>query len=230
MSTVKIQTQFDEGLQKLRPSLFCLADKLWNAYDDKNWNLLIGDDTSGRLVTRFARLALTNAGIRIPTHYIAASKSVHHLKPLDTFDMYARHITNDLHPRALLITESTSKEPNSLRFTHGVVGPHCQLLDMAVLGLRQAALAPLEELGSVYYGHIEDKSLQTAVWQTFENPTGESEIQSARSAPLTNLQLNPNLAEAHAKRSSNTEYGNLFVYAYERMDKMADEWAESRLG
>lgn len=225
-SPEEIQLRFESGLQTLRPTLFSFADQLVEGYYERRWELLIGDDTSGRLVTHFTRLALVQAGIAIPTKYIAASKSAYDIKPYDSFDMYAQYITEGLNPRGLIVTESIGVEATSLRFTHRVLAPYCETLDLAILGARAQPLAELGRIaGALYCGSIENREVQRAIWQTFENPTGETDIEAAWSGPLTNLTMNPDISRGDAMRLPDATYRALAHYAYERMTGLATEWA-----
>jgi hypothetical protein len=223
-----IQQRFESGLQALKPSLFNLADQLARAYEQQQWGLLIGDDTSGRLVTRFARLALREVGVVIPARYIAASKTINNRKPYATFDAYAKYITGDAYPRALIVTESISRAANSMRFIHGVLKPYCQTLDMAILSGRSQPLSDLEEVGVVYYGAMEIRDIHIAVRQTFENPTNETDMDKMWSGPLTNLTANLDTSRGDAMRLPDAVYRSLAHLAYSKMGELAQEWSNIR--
>jgi hypothetical protein len=226
-SSHEIQTRFEDGIDVLKPYLFHLADQVVDAYEQKQWNLLIGDDTSGRLVTRFVRLALAQTGVIIPTRYIAASKTVHHLKPFQIFSTYAQQITNPPteNTQGLIVTESISRKATSLSFIYDLLARYCQTLDTAILGARQQPLEQLGKRGAVYCGGIENKALQTGVWQALENPTAEKNIDDAWSGPLTNLVVNMDTSSAVARRLPDTTYRSLASLAYRRMNDLAVEWA-----
>lgn len=224
LSPENIQKRFESGLEILRPTLFHFADKLVGAYSQRRWNLLIGDDTSGRLVTRFARLALKQVGIIIPTRYIAASKSVNTLKPDATFDAYAKHLAGDPPTRGLIITETVGKEASSISFAHRVLKPYCKTLDIAALGIRAQSLTKLEHIHNIYWGSKEVSSVQRAIWQTFENPTAETDIDKAWSGPLTNLVTNFDTSQATAMKMPDKTYQDLTRLAYKSMDALALEW------
>jgi broad specificity phosphatase PhoE len=224
----EIYPRFEEGLAKIKPHLFNLANRLVEAYDQKQWNLLIGDDTSARPVVRFARRVLRHAGITMPVHYITASKTAQRVKPHGVFDEYARHIVQHIEaPRGLIITESISDQATSLSFTHDVLAPYFQTLDMAILGARREPLSQLEARGAVYYGALQNKPLQVAIWEAFENPIGEVREEDGWSGPLTNLLPNFNHL-AYARGFNNPLYTSLASTVYNRMNELADEWAAQR--
>jgi hypothetical protein len=203
--------------------LFRLAGELLDAYNERQWNLLIGDDTSGRLPARFVRKVLAETGVVVPTRYIAASRSVNASKTPGAYDRYAKAITyNGGEPvRGLLITESAGDGLGSLHFTHDVLKPHCETLDSAIVASRGT---PDAGLGEVYLGApAGDETALHAVWTTFEHP-----LQTRRgeqwSGALTNLDRSTHPDRGDATRATETAYRGLAHYCYERMDALAVEF------
>jgi hypothetical protein len=222
-SPEKARNHFDAGLEACKPMLFELAGKLLDAYDARQWNLLIGDDTSGRLPARFVRKVLAETGIAVPTRYIAASRSVNASKVPGTYNHYAQAITasNGEPVRGLLITESAGEGLGSLHFTHDVLAPYCESLDSAIVASRGT---PDAGLGEVYLGApAGDETALHAVWTTFEHP-----LQTRRgeqwSGALTNLDRNADPARGDAALAAETTYRGVARYCYGRMDALAVEF------
>lgn len=225
-SPEKLQKQFDPRLEQCKPYLFHLANQLVDAYPDRKWNMLIGDDTSGRLPTRFVRKVFEGAGIQIPTRYIAASSSVNHAKPRETYDQYAKALAaNAAEPvRGLIVSESGGTF-GSLNFTHSVLAPHFDTLDTAVAVAR---ISPGANLGQTYTGaEVGDETAMNAIWTAFEHP-----LQTRRgpqwSGPLTNLDRNQDPERADARRTDDKTYRSLAQYCFARMDTLATEYWMTR--
>jgi hypothetical protein len=189
--------------------------------------MIIGDDTSGRLPARFVRQVFNKAGIKIPTRYIAASRSVSSTKMPGTYEAYAKDVTEQVgrKPRGLLVTESAGETLGSIRYTHELIRPHCESLDTAIVASRGN---PIPELGKVYTGAaIGDEAALHSVWETFEHP-----LQTRRgqqwSGALTNLERSSDPTRGDAQLTNRTAYRGVAKYCYGRMDTLAAEYATAR--
>lgn len=135
-------------------------------------------------------------------HY-AASKSVHHIKPYESFTAYARYITENSNPNALIITESIGKQATSLRFTHEVLAPYCNILDVAILGARAQPLPELKKIAVPY---------TAGAW----------------SGPLTNLEANPDISRGDASGTAKYDIPGIGSSCIRKDGDLALEWAEHR--
>lgn len=221
-----ILNRFEAGLDDVQPYLFGMTDALMADYPERKWNLLVGDDTSARLVVRFVRLAFLYAGHSVPTRYIAASSSVNQGKPRGTYDRYAqRLVQNAEEPRALLVTEAAGETLGSVRFAHALLNPHCVSLDTAIVASR--GVPSTDDLGRVYCGAVRDERAMNAVWRAFENPT-DAPAEQAWSGALNNLDRNSNSWQGHAKGTSQTAYRRLARHCYLRMNDLAKAYQATR--
>ncbi|HSX34517.1 MAG TPA: hypothetical protein VLF62_02635 [Candidatus Saccharimonadales bacterium] len=228
-SEEKATQQFDARLEGAKPLLFNLAGQLVNAYPEHQWNVLVGDDTSGRLPTRFIRKVFEAAGVRIPTGYIAASRSVNGGKPIETYTNHAERLASKSGTdpaRVLLVTESAGDTLGSIRFTRDLIEPYAASVDTAIVASRGT---PGEDLGDVYTAAVGDEGALDVVWKTFEHPL-QTRGDEQWSGALTNLHKNLDPESAVAGVTSETGYRHLANHAYSRMDELAAEFWESQGG
>jgi hypothetical protein len=228
-SEEKATTQFDQRLQGAKPLLFNLAGQLIDAYPTHQWNVLVGDDTSGRLPTRFIRKVFEAAGVRIPTGYIAASRSVNSNKPLETYANHAERLaakSGQDPARVLLVTESAGETLGSIRFTHDLIEPFAASVDTAIVASRGT---PNEGLGDVYAAAVGDENALGIIWKTFEHPL-QTRGEEQWSGALTNLNKNLDPSSAVAGLTGDTGYRHLAAHAYGSMDALAAQYWESQGG
>ena len=219
---------FELALEAVKPQLFGLAGQLLEARQTRQWNVLIGDDTSARLPVRFVRKVFEGAGGPIDTQFISTSKSTRGVKEEGVFDARAQQmVQGHTEPRALIVTESAGTY-NGLEFLHGVMEPHCQTLDTAIVGAR---VAPPEgmELGEVYIGGQGDDAVK-ATWNAFENPLrlstkGRDDIGSEA---VTGVTKNADPQSALASVALGGDFPTLPAYCYSRMDELAQEFLDGQ--
>jgi hypothetical protein len=104
-------SDFRTQLQTVKPYLFALADQLIEAAPRKNWDLILGDDKGGRIVTFFVRRVLENAGHKTPTFFVLGSSITREHFGADAYEDYFRYIASSLGSQSLntlIVTESTS--------------------------------------------------------------------------------------------------------------------------
>lgn len=165
----EIITNFDKNLERAKPHLFNLAGMLIEGYEDRQWGVLVGDETGGRLVTRFVRLSMESAGIRIPTAYICASKSARHQVAAPQYESYIDHIADNLArgQNALVITESVGSG-STLFFLEEHMSRRFSKVDFGI-GIARYAEVLREIQGIVYLGGVGIRA-QKAIFNAFEQP------------------------------------------------------------
>lgn len=96
-----------QKLEPTRPYLYTLADELLMAERD-HWNVIIGDDTAGRLPTLFVRKVLQSAGYIAPTYFVAGSKQYRSVRGEVPYKERFAEIAADINEplRPLVVTES----------------------------------------------------------------------------------------------------------------------------
>ncbi len=156
-----------QKLEPTRPYLYTLADELLEAGHDR-WNVIIGDDTAGRLPTLFVRKVLQAAGCDIPTHFVAGSeyyRSIHGELPYaKRFADIATTIEEPLRP--LLVTESIDTGQGMCFLTQATqescsvgVEPEVATVAASAVGRHYAT----------YAGATGERALRD-VWHAYESP------------------------------------------------------------
>lgn len=245
--------RFESNIQSVKGFMFGLADQLVDDYPKKKWNLIIGDDTSGRLPTRFIRKAFESQGIDLPVSYVMASRKSRRDVPQELYEAYAQSLADKLDEpmRALIVTENSSGTANcTIRFVEDLIKPVAQSVDMATV----AARVKDESFNNLYVGGVgEDATSSIAstfesfalddqvsfprklvqrfipksVKDTIHNFTGGATRVDLVSSSSTNLD-NACYGQPVARRAEDVTYRPLAAYCYTRMDKLAQEYAKHR--
>lgn len=128
---------FEERLESAKPILFELARQLVDSEDSHKWDLLIGDDTSGRLLTRFVRKILDLNGNSVPTRYICASRTMQRALDPSSFDEYIRGLSTMGHtPRHPLVISERSSTGETLAFLEAHLAEYFDTVDFAIGAVR----------------------------------------------------------------------------------------------
>lgn len=163
---VRLADSFEAGLARAKPYLFNLAGKLINAYPEQKWDLLIGDDTGGRLVTHFVRQAMREQGIEMPVTYVCTSSAIRKSLPPSVYEAYVNKLADGpTRPRRpLLVTESVATG-TSLRFIETQLTRRFATVDYAIGATRSART--IDVAGNVYIGGVGQWATQ-AIFRSFE--------------------------------------------------------------
>ncbi len=128
---------FKERLEAAKPILFELARQLVDSEDSHKWDLLIGDDTSGRLLTRFVRKILDLNGNSVPTRYICASRTLQGTLDSSAFEEYIRGLSTMEHaPRHPLVISERSSTGETLTFLEAHLAKYFDTVDFAIGAVR----------------------------------------------------------------------------------------------
>ncbi len=162
----KLFKEFNSNLDQAKPYLFELARKVITASIKNKWNLILGDDTSGRLPTRFIRKLLQNENFNISTRYICASRSARTVIPIVDFNAYVDKLTGELpnETRVLVVTESIGSG-TAAKFIESLLRRRFNKVDFAVVSSRFGHPNMLS--GNVYIGGEGDDAADI-IHRTFE--------------------------------------------------------------
>jgi hypothetical protein len=180
----------ERRLPLVKPFLFELADNVISAAEDARWNVLIGDDVSGRLPAYFMRRVLGQAGFELPMHYVAGSKRLHDHLNSQAYDERLTHIHTSIGARTLrplIITESIGTRA-TLNFLEEKLAPMSSAIESACL------VAKFPELSATYNGGVGKEASRT-VFYTFES---DSLATPKRRAVATLRRLIPQAIKNHA--------------------------------
>jgi hypothetical protein len=125
----------EDRLPEVEPYLFNLADQVLDDVQHADWNLLVGDDTSGRLPTYFIRRVLAENGYDVPTRFVAGSKVLHEELGSDSYRDYFGWMVHSLgqsSTRALIVTESTSSG-KTMNLLTSCLAPYVEAIDTAAV-------------------------------------------------------------------------------------------------
>ena len=166
--TLETSDGYEAALEKLEVSksiLFSLADELLSR-DKSDWNVLIGDDASGRLPTRFLRKVLASEGLDLPTFYVAGSAALRLSMGEAPYEEYFSRIESLIGQplRPLLITE-TLNTGSTLDFLRKTMAPHIQ--DDFEPEVAVVACNNRSHIQADYIGGVGNKAI-CDVWYSFE--------------------------------------------------------------
>lgn len=163
---IKMVDSFEAGIRRAKPYLFHLAGQVVNAYTERKWDLLIGDDTGGRLVTSFIRHALREQGIDIPVSFMCTSSAIRKVLPASAYEAYVDKLADDpAQPRRpLLVTEAVGTG-TSIRFIEAQLTRRFKAVDYAIGAARHANM--VEVAGEAYVGGVGQLAAQ-AIFRSFE--------------------------------------------------------------
>jgi hypoxanthine phosphoribosyltransferase len=177
-----------ESLREVEPLLTTLADKLLDTEQDR-WNVIIGDDTSGRLPTRFIRDVLKADGRDFATFFVVGSavyRDANGPGPYEQwFDRISRQVGEPLRP--LVVTESVGTGA-AVNFIRKTMEQYCEQgiePEIATVAVSDEA----EDMVDFYGGKGREALNRT--WQGFENPP---KISLARTALKKLRDTTPNAA------------------------------------
>lgn len=146
-----------------------MADKVRAARDEADWNLLIGDDTSGRLPVFFLRQVLKADGRDLKTRYVVGSSGVRarlgEAAYTDYFLSLAEQCGEPLRP--LIVTESTNSG-RTVRFLRRTLQP------VSATEPQAAAVVDGTATGEVDFAGTTDRAAGYDVFYTFESVAVES--------------------------------------------------------
>ncbi len=156
-----------EALGEVEPLLTSLADKLLETEHDC-WNVIISDDTSGRLPTRFIRDVLQSDGREFSTFFVVGSASYRDANGPGPYEEWFRRISEQMTEplRPLIVTESVGTGA-AVDFIRKTITQYCEPgVDPEV-----ATVAVSDEAENMvdYYGGKGREALNRT-WQGFENP------------------------------------------------------------
>jgi hypothetical protein len=246
----KMVKQFEHDIENAAPYLFNLADQLLEAYPRHQWNMLIGDDTGGRLPTRFVRKAFEAQGIEIPTHYIMANHDGRDAVEPAVYQEYVRKVLSEVEdPRVLIVSEDAGAF-RTLGYLKELFSSEGAQVDLAVGAIPRPAPETLEPFFAGGIGHTPN----AAMWAAFEKidvghqPLAKrvlrravpgvvkraiankipEQMPHATTYPATNLDNIPHDNLPTATLHEDETYRSFAHYCYERMDQLADEYTKLR--
>lgn len=156
-----------ESLGDVEPLMASLAEKLLETEHDR-WNVIIGDDTSGRLPTRFIRDVLKADKREFSTFFVVGSASYRDANGPGPYEEWFRRISEQIAEplRPLIVTESVGTGA-AVNFIRKTMTQYCETgVDPEV-----ATVAVSDEAENMvdYYGGKGREALNRT-WQGFENP------------------------------------------------------------
>lgn len=167
-SLPNLQVKFDAGIEASRNLLFNLASQVVENYPHRGWHLLIGDDTSGRLVTRFVRKVLVLQDINLPIVYLCSSQETRKKVSEHEYAEYLRQVATYYgHPKRVLFVTETLGTGRTASFMNKLLERQFPEVDFAFLA---SHYIPPPRIGvkHVYIGGL-GKEAGDLVYQTFEN-------------------------------------------------------------
>lgn len=137
-------------LPSIREPLFRMADQVVDDAAERDWNLIVGDDTNGRLPTYFIRHALRRVtGRRVRTVFVNASNAMRDsLGPQEYRDYFSLTLDDRTH-RPLIVTESVGTGA-ALTFIRDALvrGAECDGVDAAAIASRHGKPEFLRYVGA----------------------------------------------------------------------------------
>ncbi|HVU59699.1 MAG TPA: hypothetical protein VHC98_02575 [Candidatus Saccharimonadales bacterium] len=240
-----------QRLERAKPLLAALAGEVLEAYPRRGWDVLIGDDTSGRLVAHFIRRTLAAHGVALPARFICASHTAQHMFSPAAYERYVDHLADGpLAARRPLIVSENTLTGGTLHFLDEQFSRRFAEVDFALAAARYpAALAGMS--GEVYVGG-EGCEASAAAYQAFETVgqcgvkdfivgaigkvaplavrralSGRATSFNAPTYALTNV-TQPDAALAQqadqlpiASRTTDTRFRTAAAYCYRLMDTLA---------
>lgn len=248
----QLLTNFNSSLELCAPYLFNLADQVIESDTERFRDyVIIGEDTSGRLPTRFIRKVLSGIGIDVPTAYICASQQARRQVPAEKYQQHitciaSRHCDR---PNVLVVTDNTGTG-DTANFIGKLLKPAFRQADLAILASLYTIVPSFPDFDQVMIGGVGRKA-SDAEYLTFESVSKTSraafltslirhtlpehlQTRLFRRLPLprtsTSYQLTNLVSsrETYAARTADTRYRTLAKIAYQRMDSLALEFLESK--
>ncbi|MEO5690683.1 MAG: hypothetical protein ABIQ64_00675 [Candidatus Saccharimonadales bacterium] len=181
MDTAEVQSydytpEVSDKIEDAEPLLHALVDTLLTT-EKTRWNVLIGDDSSGRLPTRFVHEVLKQDGRDHKTFFVASSKMYRSLHGLAPYEAYFEYITSEIGEplRPLVVTESVDTG-RTIDFLREALEPFCiQKPEFAAVAASTVGASKVD-----YVGGIGERA-RNDVWHAFESPP---ELSLARAAML----------------------------------------------
>ncbi|MGE5309608.1 MAG: hypothetical protein ACM3JF_00840 [Sphaerimonospora mesophila] len=148
-------------IEGTRGLLFHLADKLTKTPKDQ-WNVLIGDDSGGRLPVHFVRRVLRSDGRDFKTFFVTGSKVYREANGVEPYQEYFTRIQEQLGGgslRPLIVTESVGSGA-TIDFLTETIAPFCeQPVEVAAIAVEEAAKDKVD-----YAGGIGDEPIKEVGW------------------------------------------------------------------
>ncbi len=234
-----------EGTEEL---LFSLADKL-TATDKDRWNVLIGDDSGGRLPARFVRNVLKSDERDFKTFFVAGSKVYRDANGPEPYQEYFRQIQEQVGEplRPLIVTESVGSG-STIDFLTETLAPFCeQSPEIAAVAVKEDVKdkvdyigglgdEPLKEVALAYESAREikfGKRVLAAVLRRIPEKVKEplkkrSDFRIQPPSPNLTVGITPELQNALPVASLMDERdGALARKAFETMDELAKEYSDA---
>ena len=163
----EITRKFDRGMKACLPLFNNLARQLLIAAQNGSWDIVIGEDCSGRPVTNFVSYLMEQSGFSLPTVNICTSASTRAAIGKVPYVEYLRKQAEEHGSRSALITTEKITTGGTARFMKEVAGEVFDNVEFAILGSRYYPVPQLDVtlyLGGAAAGTGEDE----AVYKTFE--------------------------------------------------------------
>lgn len=247
-----IAKRFQEGLGECKPLLFNMAEQVSAAASQNSWDLIIGDDCSGRPVTRFVRKALELQGFSPPTAYVCTSQRTRMTTSEGTYDRYLDNMASYYdHPERILFVSEKLGSGETAAFIGKLLRRHFQVIDFAFLAARYDP-PPYVDSDKIFFGGI-GIDAGMAVYGTFESVVKLSSkraqfnqllrrfvpealrqplfrnfplIRTSSSHPLHNLV--PGEGQPIASLAPGTTYRELTLSTFLTMDTLAREFVQTK--
>lgn len=247
-----ITKKFHQGILECKPLLFNMAEQVSTAASESDWELIIGDDCSGRPITRFIRKILEPQGYTPPTTYVCTSQRTRMTTSENLYDQYLETIAShyDRPERVLLVSEKLGSGETAA-FISKLLRRHFQLIDFAFLSARYDPPPPVD-CDRIFFGGV-GIDAGMAVYRTFESVVKVHSkraqfnqilrkfvpeplkqplfrrfplIRTSSSHPLHNLV--PGERQPMASVTPDKTYRTLAQNTFLRMDLLANEFMETQ--
>ncbi len=246
-------TAFDDNLMHVAPYLHNLAEQITADRPDLRWNVMIGDDTSGRLPVHFLKHVLQGQNIFLPTFYIQAGRRARSIVSEQSYANHVERIRDRIGmPLRAVIVSDVAASGDTLNFLKDTLYAFSEQVDTAVVASRYEVQ---NQIGDSFVGAV-GRGAVLNVNRTFESvdvpenatpmyakliqrivpgrirkvmePLMPSIMVDPTTYPLTNVEADLRPGAPTAKRSADQTYRELANHCYERMQDLAEAHATGR--
>lgn len=253
-SNQEIIESFDRNLDLAKPILFSLANSVVSDCDNRNWDLLIGDDTSGRLPAIFIHKVLAFQGVELPLEFICGSHAAQKVIPIEIYRSYVSTLPVSPTPNnALIITESAGTG-QSLTFLEKLFRERFKIVDFGIVAAHMKTIPNIN--GQIYLGS-DSFSSSRIIYQTFERVGSKNKKDfvaglahmalpvsvraklrakrtfSSSNYPLSGVVFDPTLQEGNAlpvaTQVIDPMYSRTVSHCRSKIEELADEYTKQNL-
>lgn len=184
-----------ERIEATRPLLFNLAEQVLATEPDR-WNVIIGDDTGGRLPTHFIHELMKLDGRDMKTFFVATSSQYRIANGPEPYKEYFRYLEEQVGEplRPLIVTESVSSGA-TVDFLRDCLEPYSSgEAEVATVAVKKGSLGKVNYAGGAEAQDIKDVVL------AYESPQAKASL--GRRAMRAAWRQVPTNIQAHIKQQT----------------------------